>query len=438
MRRSAVGFLIIIASGCGLGGSSSKPQASSAATAASTSSTAAASSTTMPAVTVPTFGTTVGAPTSASTGTAPPPPVPATGGLAVSAMLPNTWRTRAPMPTGRCMFAAAATSKKIYAIGGFSNTTQQALATNEEYDIATDTWRARAPLPNVIYQAGAACLNEKIYVVGGKTPLNGWATDQVWQYDPANDAWTALPPLPPSPTVPTLPNMGAGFAPSYYTGGTYAGRFDVGVVTYQGKLWVIGGAATVMISTPFGPAQSNQGAWQDAYVWDPVTNVWSAGMTAVQCDHNVSVAGAAIVLLDPLHVTTSTGTQPFSLQWSNGGLFADTFTNVYPTNGSEPKIENSVVGLGSRFYVLGGRLDSTGFSQPDAVSFDTTVLPTLSARVLASMGQDRCRFCAVAVPNAGSTGRIFVLGGEKATAVSTPFGPSTTRTDLASVEEYQP
>jgi hypothetical protein len=350
------------------------------------------------------------------------------------------------MPTARYLHGVASTSQgKIYAIGGVSNAQQSALATNEEYDIATDTWRARAPFPTVIYQAGVACLNDKVYVCGGRDSTNGWATNQLREYDPVTDSWRSLAPLPAPSQPPLLPSFGPGYAPAFNSGGgPYGGRFNLSFVASNGKLWALGGAPTVLIVPAGGGSgsQNNQGWFVDSFVYDPATNAWSPGPSIV-CSSTGSVAGGSIVILDGFHVTRPSvsvllAPQPFSLQWGTGSSFSDSFPNIYPANGAEPKMDNGVVGLGNLFYVLGGRLASTGFSQTDVVSFDTTVLPTLSATTLAPMGQDRFDFAACAVPNAGATGRVYVVGGAQGTGVQTPFGVSFQQTDLASVEEYQP
>ena len=53
----------------------------------------------------------------------------------------QTWATRAPMPTPRSHFAAAAAGGYLYAIGGIG------VGTVERYDPVADSWTAVAPSP---------------------------------------------------------------------------------------------------------------------------------------------------------------------------------------------------------------------------------------------------------------------------------------------------
>jgi len=70
------------------------------------------------------------------------------------------WATRAPMPTGRCQFAAAVLDGKIYAVGGAG--AQDYLDTVEEYDPATDRWTTKAPMPTARRELGVAVVNAKL------------------------------------------------------------------------------------------------------------------------------------------------------------------------------------------------------------------------------------------------------------------------------------
>lgn len=77
----------------------------------------------------------------------------------VSADSPDSWMSRASMPTARAFFGVAVVDEKIFAIGG-------AGGVNEVYDPATDTWATRKPMPNP--RCFATTLYEgKIYCIGG-------------------------------------------------------------------------------------------------------------------------------------------------------------------------------------------------------------------------------------------------------------------------------
>ncbi|MBC7334336.1 MAG: hypothetical protein H5T85_07800 [Actinobacteria bacterium] len=61
--------------------------------------------------------------------------------------------------------AAAPGNGKFYAVGGYSG---GYLATNEEYDPATNTWVTKVPMPTARnWLAAAAPGNGRLYAVGG-------------------------------------------------------------------------------------------------------------------------------------------------------------------------------------------------------------------------------------------------------------------------------
>jgi N-acetylneuraminic acid mutarotase len=68
------------------------------------------------------------------------------------------------MPTARQGLVAVAVNNKIYAIGG-SNVSY--LATNEEYDPATDTWTQKGNIPIDVMSPAAVAVDNRIYLMGG-------------------------------------------------------------------------------------------------------------------------------------------------------------------------------------------------------------------------------------------------------------------------------
>jgi N-acetylneuraminic acid mutarotase len=106
----------------------------------------------------------------------------------------NTWTTKTPMPTARANFAIAACQGKIYCINsalvGFKLDEIYHLfkspiyaGTNEAYDPSTDTWETKAPMPTPLSHAQANVVNGKIYIIDG---VNNW------MYNPTSDSWTQM------------------------------------------------------------------------------------------------------------------------------------------------------------------------------------------------------------------------------------------------------
>jgi energy-converting hydrogenase Eha subunit A len=163
----------------------------------------------------------------------------------VSAASPNSWTTKAPMPTARAYLGVTAVNGRIYAIGGADPPDWvQAIGTNEEYDPTKDTWTLKAPMPTNRSQFGIAAYKNKIYCLGGvygnAVYSNGVfsyfdvyevATNEV--YDLATNTWENKAPIPDS-------------------------RAGVSAHLVDGKIYLLGGNSTA----------------NDVY--DPATDTWAA------------------------------------------------------------------------------------------------------------------------------------------------------------------
>ena len=111
---------------------------------------------------------------------------------------PDTWTTRAAMPTGRNgLGLAQGPNGKLYAIGGstIEGATGSHVATVEEYDPAGDAWAMRAPMPTARSQlALVAHPNGRLYAIGGGGAAGALAV--VEEYDPVTDSWRGRAPMP--------------------------------------------------------------------------------------------------------------------------------------------------------------------------------------------------------------------------------------------------
>ena len=111
----------------------------------------------------------------------------------------GAWTVKAPALTKRTEVAAAALRGKIYVVGGFQQGFSFITPAVEEYSPATDTWRERAPLPSGLHHAGIGVANDRLYVIGGfeHSLLSIWSpVTSVYEYDPGADRWTARKPMP--------------------------------------------------------------------------------------------------------------------------------------------------------------------------------------------------------------------------------------------------
>lgn len=169
----------------------------------------------------------------------------------------DTWKALPPMPTARGAAVATAVDGKIYVIGGASvhpgmkirglnaRVPQQALSTNEAFDLKTQTWEERSPMPTARNHMAVGVVDGKIYVLGGRVGsvfVNASPTDVVEEYDPKTNSWGYA-----RARMPT-PRSGTAYG------------------VYDGKIYVAGGEYL-----------DNEivGVWRDLQAYDPATDKWS-------------------------------------------------------------------------------------------------------------------------------------------------------------------
>ena len=108
----------------------------------------------------------------------------------------GTFTALAAMPTARTQAAVAASSDKIFVLGGTSG---GALDNVEVYTPASDSWSSLPAMPTARSNFGASFGTDgKLYAVGGQMG-NNWAdgaSRSVERFDFGTSAWTALPTLP--------------------------------------------------------------------------------------------------------------------------------------------------------------------------------------------------------------------------------------------------
>jgi N-acetylneuraminic acid mutarotase len=158
--------------------------------------------------------------------------------LEVERLEGDGWDDVATLP-GEGLNAPAAVylDGRIYVIGGFGTTTNDATAAVHVYDVEAGNWTEAAPLPEPLGGHAAVVVHGKIHVVGGGNSVSTLDLHSV--YDPASDSWTEAAPLPRAKGSPAA-------------------------VVQEDKLWVIGGRSG---SDDFGEVD----------LYDPATNTWTPG-----------------------------------------------------------------------------------------------------------------------------------------------------------------
>jgi N-acetylneuraminic acid mutarotase len=213
----------------------------------------------------------------------------------------DTWATKKPVPTPRDSFAIAACQNKIYVIGGTSgwsssgNTIKTGL--NEVYDLATDTWETKTSMPTKRYHLEANAVEGKIYVIGGRTGgmYTTVALNEV--YDPETDTWTTKEPIP----YPVVSYASAVVDNKIYIIGgqdefhdsmnlnctqIYDSKTDTwsqGAQTPVAIWQATAGATTGTMAPKRIYVMGGEGGFvtplNQTYVYDPETDVWSAGIS---------------------------------------------------------------------------------------------------------------------------------------------------------------
>lgn len=240
------------------------------------------------------------------------------------------WRMRSTTPQARYGPELVPLGEKLYLVGG-QNDDYEGMADLSVYDPATESWQQRTAMHTAHYWLSTVALDGRLYAIGTDV---GETHSTLEMYDPATDTWTAGASMPDD-------------------------RLDFGVAAVDGHIYVVGG--TRGNGTAFEVLSSTM-------VYDPVTDIWSAGpkmqtarsspLTAVLggrlmvaggfdgSDYTEATTGVSVELLDP-----ATG------QWTTGPALPRRNSWVVASSGDEVYVgiapDNSL-GIPSPIY----RLDS--------------------------------------------------------------------------------
>lgn len=265
------------------------------------------------------------------------------------------------------------------------------------------TWARRAPFPEASEELYGIASGGRLYVFGGLAP--GWKPKAlVFEYDPGRDTWTRKKNMP---------------LPSHH----------VALAEIGGKIYVVGG---------FRLPDSGPAAWQpidNVWEYDPAADSWKA-LAPLPTKRG---SANAVVVSGKIYVIGGAGLHPGSKETVvhptrphralDTNEVYDPATNRWETRSAMPTARNhaAAAAVGSRIYVIGGRIGSAFISRASNTDVVEMYDPATDqwGPLLASMPTAR---------SAGSWGvfrdRIYVAGGEQRT-------PEFQKTFRA-VEAYDP
>ncbi len=197
----------------------------------------------------------------------------------VTASVP--WKSLPALPTPRYRLTAAADGCRFFVIGGWG-AYDEALRTNEMYDLRTGAWQTMAPKPTAAANAGAAVIDGKIYVPGGMRGDTRLSVLEI--YDPDTNRWTRGTDL---PRAATGMAVAAANGKLYVFGGNVTGgtlldttlEYDPATQVWSEKARLPSGPRTYAVATELGGKIYVVGGWQALRTlecYDPATDSWTS------------------------------------------------------------------------------------------------------------------------------------------------------------------
>ncbi len=255
----------------------------------------------------------------------------------------DTWVVKAPMPTSRDGFGAAAYQNRIYCFGGRSvlGTESNTTNINEVYDTETDSWQTKTAMPTARYGIQASEVKGKFYLIGGWIQTESSSitdkSSRVEIYDPTTDTWTSGSPI--STAV-------AGYASA----------------VVDGKIYVISGVASGSVKTNL------------TQIYDPEKDEWTSGVPIPMSVSNAAagtVTGANVAKAIYV-IGGSNATYPLNGQFANQAFFLETNSWAMAAPMPVDRAGLALAVVNDTIFVMGGGHNI--FTQDSAVVMQYTPL----------------------------------------------------------------
>jgi len=195
----------------------------------------------------------------------------------------EAWTPGPPLPTPLAESVGLAHAGRVHLVTGRSPGAEANAQWRDQADVDTHRvladgrWERARPAPMARNSAAGTVLDGALWIAGGRT-VGGGGTGRLDRYDPAGDRWDTLAPLPRSAAADQ--QVGGGLA----------------MAAVGGKLVAFGGEW-------FAPGGG--GVFRETWIYDPATDVWTAGpdmrtprhglAAATVGDTVYAIAGGAVV-----------------------------------------------------------------------------------------------------------------------------------------------
>ncbi len=278
-------------------------------------------------------------------------------------------------PTVSIYNSCAVLGDTLYcAVGSVDGTAVSTLV--YRYSISGNSWTAGIPVPVGKAQATLTKCNGKLYLVGGGSPNTNGTTD-VYEYTPSTGTWTLKAPLP-------------------------TAKSGHSTVCWGDSVLIVAGGSW---STPDA----------NVYVYRPASNTWSTSTSFIGPLRRSQAGG---IVGNKIYIA---GGYPFTNTLVIGTIGANANTITWAAGPPFPSVTKSRlggVGVGDRFYMVGGN-NSAGTTSSDSTFIFQTTTNTWTALASVKPSQSHNISSSVVYWKVGDSVKVACVGGTSGTVTAT-------------------
>ncbi|KZN33692.1 hypothetical protein N475_20170 [Pseudoalteromonas luteoviolacea DSM 6061] len=192
----------------------------------------------------------------------------------------NSWSNgpELPIPMGESVYGLI--NGQIHVAGGRSVENGQLIDTSAHWVLKSGKWQKAAPLPIASNSAASVVIDNQWYVMGGRVnALDFKNLSSLWRYDVKRDLWESLA---------AMPQPSAGLASA----------------VINGQIYAFGGEEYKFVKSKDGEKQMKTRTFDQIWRYDPKSNVWFTeqismtstrhGLGAVSLNGQIYILGGAM------------------------------------------------------------------------------------------------------------------------------------------------